>query len=381
MKLAEKEKIRILHCIETISSGGVEQTLLTLIKGLNKEKYEHQIICTWAGGFVEQELEKEGVKIIQLGAFRRAIEIRKLVKVIQAVKAYNPHIIHGGVFEGMTMATFGGIFGRVPVVILEETSDPQNRSKKANYLLKLYSLFADMVQAISAEVGEYLIKVTKVKKNKVIVIPNGVDQPKISNRKEVQLFKEKYGIRPEEIVIGFVGRLFNDHKRVTDLIEAVSVLSLQNLKLLIVGDGKDLGQIVEKVKELELEKIVIFTGYQPDTNSFYEMMDILCIPSSREGFGLVAVEGMLHKLPIVATKVGGLQKVVKDKETGFVVPSFSPESISNKLSVLIADKELRIKMGEAGFTRAKENYSSERYCLEIEKLYLGTLEKKGKFYS
>jgi glycosyltransferase involved in cell wall biosynthesis len=381
MKIGEKEKIRVLHCIETISSGGVEQTVLTLIKGLPKGKFDHQIICTWAGGFVAEELEKEGVAIIQVGSFNRAFELKKLIKVIKAVNAYRPHIIHGGVFEGMTMATFGGFFGRVPVVILEETSDPQNRSGKANFLLKIYSIFADKVQAISPEVGEYLLKETKVKNRKVIVIPNGVALPKISNGQEIQLFKDKYGLRPEEIVIGFVGRLFNDHKRVTDLIEAVSILSLQNLKLIVVGDGKDFGQIVEKVKELGLEKIVIFAGYQSDTSRFYKMMDILCIPSSREGFGLVAVEGMLHKLPIVATRVGGLQKVVMDNVTGFVVPAFSPESIANKLNILIADKDLRKKMGEAGFTRAKENYTSERYCMEIENLYLGALEEKGKFYS
>lgn len=368
------EKIRVLHCIETISSGGVEQTLLTLIKGLNKEKFDHQIICTWAGGFVAEELENEGVKIIQVGAFRKAIEFRKLMQVIQAVKAYKPHIIHGGVFEGMTMATFGGLFGRVPVVILEETSDPQNRSKKANLLLTIYSFLADKVQAISPEVGEYLIKVTKINKDKVVVIPNGVAKPLVMEDLDIRLSKEKYGIGREDFVIGFVGRLFNDHKRITDLVEAVSLMTYQNIRLLIVGDGKDKSLIEQKIEEFGLGKVVVFAGYQADPHIFYDMMDVLCIPSSREGFGLVAVEGMLHKLPVIATQVGGLQKVVEHNKTGFIVPPFSPEAMAKQLNILFSNIDLRTRMGEAGYKRALKKYSADRYCMEIEILYLSTLK-------
>ena len=359
----------------------MEQTRLTLVRGIDREKFEIKIICTWAGGYVAEELEKEGIELIQVGAFKRALEWRKILKVVEVVRSFKPHIIHGGVFEGMTMATFGGILGRVPAVILEETSDPQNRSKKANWLLRLYSFFADKVQAISPEVGEYLINVTKVNKNKIVVIPNGVAQPTILDDQQVTLSKANYGIGQEDFVIGFVGRLFNDHKRVTDLIEAVSILNVQNVKLLLVGDGKDKGLIEKKVQELRLDKVIVFAGYQSDTNKFYDMMDVLCVPSSREGFGLVAVEGMLHKLPVIATQVGGLQNVVKHNETGFIVPVFSPESMARYLTILMADMDLRIKMGEAGFTRSKENYSSERYCKEIENLYLSALKRKSQFNS
>jgi glycosyltransferase involved in cell wall biosynthesis len=370
-------KIRVLHCLETIASGGVEQTLLTLIKGLDKIRFEHKIICTWHGGPVSDALMCEGVELIPVGSFKSPFEFRKLWKVFKIVREYKPHLVHGAVFEGMTMATVGGFLGRIPIIILEETSDPQNRSKRANWLLRQYSHNADKVQAISYEVGKYLQNITKIDHKKISVIQNGIPRP-ISYEKEVlQETKTLLNISKKDLIIGFVGRLFDDHKRVSDLIEAISLLKYQNVKLLIVGDGRDRKDLEEKVKDLDLAKIVIFTGYQPNPGLYYQLMDVFCIPSSREGFGLVAAEAMVNKVPVIATAVGGLIEVVSDGETGFLVAPFSPASIAEKIKILIDNPLLRKQMGEAGYQKAKENFSAERYCQEIDKLYTNLLQSKS----
>lgn len=370
-------KIRVLHCLETIASGGVEQTLLTLIKGLDKERFEHKIICTWQGGAVEEAFNRLAVEVIAVGPFKSPFEFTKLLKVVQIVKKYQPHIIHGAVFEGMTMATVGGLLGKVPVVILEETSDPQNRSIKANWLLRQYSKFADTVQAISFDVGKYLKEVSKIDPNLVVVIPNGIPKPGVTNDEVLCKKRLSLHLLPEDLVIGFVGRLYNDHKRVSDLIDAISLLDKPNLKLLIVGDGKDKKDLEDRVKSLNLDKKVIFTGYQSKLDLYYQLMDVFCIPSSREGFGLVAAEAMLHKLPVIATAVGGLKEVVVDGETGYLVPAQSPVDLANKINCFIQNPDLRIKFGEAGYIRATENYTSVRYCQEIENLYCTLLDRKG----
>ena len=371
-------KIRILHCLETIASGGVEQTLLTLIKGLDKNKFEHKIICTWhGGGAIAQAFFIEEVEVITVGSFKSLFEFKKLFKVVQIVREYRPHIIHGAVFEGMTMATIGGLLGKVPIIILEETSDPQNRSGKANWLLRQYSKFADTVQAISFDVGKYLKTVTKMDPNVVWVIPNGIPKPTFFGDEVLCKTRSSLHLSPEDVVIGFVGRLFDDHKRVSDLIDAISLLNLLNVKLLIVGDGKDRKALEGRVEKLNLEKNVIFIGYQSKPDLYYQVMDVFCIPSSREGFGLVAVEAMLHKLPVIATAVGGLKEVVIDGETGYLVPPGSPEDLAKKIINLIQYPELRVKFGAAGYARANENYTAERYCQEIEKLYTTLLGQKG----
>ena len=110
-------KIRLLHCIETISSGGVEKMRLTLAQNLNKDKFELKIICTTAKGSIKKQLECEGVEIFEVGDFKSVFEFKKYSRVIEIVRKYNPNIIHGAVFEGTSMATIGGVFARVPIIV------------------------------------------------------------------------------------------------------------------------------------------------------------------------------------------------------------------------------------------------------------------------
>ena len=129
--------------------------------------------------------------------------------------------------------------------------------------------------------------------------------------------------------------------------------------------------------QLRIQDQFIPVGFQKKPDHFYEVMDIFCLPSAHEGFGLVAVEAMLHKLPVIATKVGGLQDIVIDGETGFLVPPYAPDQIAEKLKILIEDTELRKSMGEKGYKRAMANYTADRYCQEVENLYMQLLKEKG----
>ena len=368
---------RVLHCIETVSSGGVEQIRLSLIRGLDKNLFQHRIICTSASGSLAEALKAGGAELIEVGNFSHPFDVKKHKKVQQIIDDFQPHIIHGAVYEGVTMAAVNGFLKRVPIVILEETSDPQNRSAKASLLLRFFSLAADRFIAISPNVAVYLTAEAKVPPRKVITINNGVEIPRDVDKEEVSNLRKRLNIQEGTFVVGAVGRLFNGHKRFTDLIEAVSLVSKSNRKLLIVGAGPDEDLIRSKAAEMNITDRVIFTGYQFDTAPFYKLMDVFCIPSSREGFGLVAVEAMMHSLPVIATEVGGLRNVVLDGETGFLVPPYSPQALADKIQVLIDNPLLGTMMGDKGKERALNNYSAIRYVKDVESLYLELLNSKS----
>ena len=370
-------KIRILHCIETISSGGVEQTRLTLAKWLDKDKYELKIICTWAGGAIAEALENEGVELIPIGSFKHPFEWSKHRQVRHVIQDYKPHIIHGAIFEGMSMAAIGGKLGKVPVVILEETSDPQNRSQKAIWLQRLWVKTADKVIGIAPAVVGFLRDKVHVPERKLMLINNGVGELREVAAETVSKLREALRIKDTDIIIGSVGRVYDQVKRFSDILEAIKLLDNPNIKLLLVGEGPDLESLKRKAEGLGLEKQLIPVGYQENTAPYYRMMDVFCIASAHEGFGLVAAEAMMHQLPVVATKVGGLQNVVVDGETGFLVPPYSPQALAEKIQHLIDHPELRNQFGQAGYDRAKKHYSAERYVKEVEELYLGLLREKG----
>ena len=369
-------KIKILHIQQTIGSGGVERRRLSLAKLLNKNVFEQKFICTQAIGNIPDEIRAEGFEVIPIGVLKSPFDWKQHKKVQKIIEEYQPDIIHGAVYEGVTMAAINGFIKKVPVVILEETSDPQNRSAKADFLLRIFSWAADRFIAIAPNVADYLRDRAKVSPKKVITINNGVEIPRAVSAQEIQDLKAEYAIKEGDFVVGTVGRLFNDHKKITDILEAVKQLDLPHLKLLIVGGGRDEQLLRDKTRELGIEEQVIFTGYQYDTAPFYELMNVFCIASQREGFGLVAAEAMLHHLPVLATQVGGLQNVVVNEETGFLVPPNTPSKLAEKIHYFYHHPEAVTTMGEAGYQRAIQNYTEERYVKEVEALYNELLIEK-----
>src|SRR5690554_3121429 len=103
------EKIRVLYCMETIGWGGVEQRRLSLVRHLPQEYFEFRIICTKVVGDMKVLFADFGVEIIIVGEFKHPFEIAKHQKVMQVIQDYRPHIVHGAVFEGNTMASIGGL--------------------------------------------------------------------------------------------------------------------------------------------------------------------------------------------------------------------------------------------------------------------------------
>lgn len=369
--------IRVLHIMSTVTGGGVERRRLSLAKAFKGSNFQMKLVGTFKGGAIAEQIEENGVEIIEVGDFNGPFHWEKHRRIQKIIDEFQPHIVHGAVYEGVTMAAINGFIKKVPVVILEETSDPQNRSAKADFLLRIFSWTANRFIAIAPNVADYLRDRAKVSPRKVITINNGVEIPRAVSDQEIQDLKAEYAIRESDFVVGTVGRLFNDHKKITDILEAVKQLDLPHLKLLIVGGGRDEQLLRDKTRELGIEEQVIFTGYQYDTAPFYRLMNLFCIASQREGFGLVAAEAMLHHLPVLATRVGGLQNVVVNEEIGFLVPPNTPEKLAEKILHFYHHPEAVTNMGEAGYQRAMQNYTEERYVKEVEALYVELLKNKG----
>jgi len=372
-------KIKILHIQETIGSGGVERIKLSLAKHLDKNLFDQKFVCTFAKGNIPEEIKAEGFEVIPIGQFKSPFHWSQHKKIQKIIEDFDPDIIHGAVFEGVTMAAVNGWLKKVPVIVLEETSDPQNRSWKGNMLMKVFSRLADKVIGVSEGVTkEYLIGKLGISDKKAIAINNGVALPRKVSILELEKVKKEFGISENDFVIGSVGRMLQDsHKRFSDLIKAFAEFSKgkKNAKLLLVGDGSEKEGYQKLAKDLEVSDKVVFAGYQSDVSLFYQMMDVFALVSAREAFGLVLAEAMLNRLPIIATKVGGMKYIVEDEETGFLVEPLQVHEIKEKMEVLYLDVELRKTLGNNGFEKAMREYTEESYVKSIQDLYQSLVNK------
>lgn len=373
-------KIKILHVQETIASGGVERTRLSLAKLLDKDQFEQKIICTDASGNMVDEIRKEGVEIIAIGILKSPFQWSQHKKVKKIIQEYQPDIIHGAVFEGVTMAAINGWLKKVPIIIIEETSDPQNRSWKGNLLMTLFSKLAHKVVGVSEGVTEeYLKGKLKIPSEKAILVNNGVALPRAISDTEITATKRSIHISENDFVIGSVGRMLQDeHKRFSDLIKAFAKFASNkdNAKLLLLGDGPERMNYEKLVKELDITEKVIFAGYQQDVTLFYNLMNVFSLVSAYEAFGLVLAEAMLNKLPVVATSVGGMKYIVDHEKTGFLVERFNTDSIAEKFEVLYQNDHLRKQMGTNGYVKALVEYTEDVYAKKIESLYLELFKSK-----
>jgi glycosyltransferase involved in cell wall biosynthesis len=373
------KKIKILHIQESIAHGGVERRRLSLAKHLNKEVFDQKFICTHAIGNIPEEIRAEGFEVIAIGDLKSSFDWKQHKKIQKLIDDFQPDIIHGAVFEGVTMATINGFIKKVPIIIIEETSDPQNRTWRGNFLMKFFSGISDVVIGVSQSVtDEYLIGKLGIKKEKVKLINNGVAIPRKVSDEEIKAAKIKWNINETDFVVGSVGRMRNDsHKRYSDLIKAFAKFSegKHNCKLLMVGGNENfLKKYRDLAEKLKISDKIIFTGYQQDTALFYKMMDVFSLVSAREAFGLVLAEAMLFKLPVVATKVGGMKYIVDDGKTGFLVEPGNIEEILSKFETLFQNKDMTRNFGENGYNKALREYTEQMYIEKISNLYLSLAE-------
>lgn len=369
-------KIRVLHCLQTIGSGGVEQRRLLLAKYLDPEIYEQAIVCTKAIGSIPSQLEAAGCKVFPVGSLNHPFDFKTHKNVLKVIKEFRPHIIHGAVFEGVTMASICGALSRVPIIIGEETSDPTNRSSRASFLLKGLSLLTHRMVGVSPAAYDYLINTAKINEKKVVLINNGVEPSSEFSDKEKNALREELKLVNSNFVIGFVGRLLDSHKRVSDLITAFSPIAetYPMARLIIVGDGPDKEMLVKLTNSLSITDKVIFTGYQSNTRPFYSIMNLFVLPSMNESFGLVLIEAMFVKVPVIASRVGGIPYIVKEKITGLLFEPKDTEELSSHIQHMIENPATAVDMGQQGYDIAVKDFSADRYVKDVDNLYRNLID-------
>jgi glycosyltransferase involved in cell wall biosynthesis len=211
------------------------------------------------------------------------------------------------------------------------------------------------------------------------VIWNGVYPPEESNRAETERVRKDFFHTSDAICIVLVGRI-NRWKGQNLLLNAFEKLKKIHEKILLIYIGSaPQGQeyleseLKKNIEKKGLKNFVRHIPFQSDIYPFQKALDIIVVPSTEpEPFGLVAIEGMFAKKPVVAANHGGLKEIVVDSETGFTFSPGSENELFFCLEKLILSSTLRIKFGENGFKRANQLFSLDTYVKNIENAVLNS---------
>ncbi|GAB1537655.1 glycosyltransferase family 1 protein [Scytonema sp. NUACC21] len=243
---------------------------------------------------------------------------------------------------------------------------------------------ADRVVATSPQEQKHMQRLVSTQ-GQIEVIPCGTDIDKFGSIQR-STARQALGIAPDAKVVLYVGR-FDPRKGIETLVRAFAKSDLHscaNLQLIIGGgsrpgysDGIERDRIASIVAELGLENCTAFPGRLDDTvlPFYYAAADVCVVPSHYEPFGLVAIEAMASRTPVVASDVGGLQFTVVPEVTGLLVPPKDEDAFALAIDRILTNPEWRDRLGEAGRQRVEIAFSWQSVASRLTHLYTHLLSQ------
>lgn len=244
--------------------------------------------------------------------------------------------------------------------------------KRTTFNLKLYASLdrflircSKCIIAVSDEIAAEMVRMG-LPSEKIAVIDNGIDLRRFSKTEKNEQLRKSFGFDTNSKMIGTVASLTEEKGHLYLLKAAKEILFIHpEARFLIVGDGVQRRQLEEKVSELGLLGKVIFTGSRRDIPEILSTLDMFVLPSLKEGLPMALLEAMAARLPVVATNVGAVPKVIAHKETGYLVQPRNTESLCAAVCELLSDTTKAVSIGLQGRRRVENQFSSkamtERY--------------------
>ncbi len=180
------------------------------------------------------------------------------------------------------------------------------------------------------------------------------------------------------MVIGMIGQLFPS-KYWQDFIEVIRQLKENNLEVrgLIVGEGELRAELESQVANSGLEKEIHFTGFQHDVRIPLAEMDVFLFTTRREGLSVAILEMMAAGVPVVATRVGGIEEQIEDQVSGYIVEPGDIDAMVERCTELIASPKLRYRFADAAKNKVQSDFTQQRMFDSHVKLYRKCISREG----
>jgi glycosyltransferase involved in cell wall biosynthesis len=235
---------------------------------------------------------------------------------------------------------------------------------------------ADAVFSISSFVTDSVASLGRPRES-IHTVLNCIDASRWDPSTDGSAVRREFGIPDDALLLTSVSRLFAE-KGQTQLVQAFAAARAQvpNLKLMIVGadeqwihKGSYTKELKELARSLGVAEHVVFTGLRADVPQIMAACDLFTMPSFEEPFGLVFLEAMAMKKPVVAVGNGGTPEVVEDGRSGLLSPAWDVQALAQNILTLARDPALRTRMGEYGRSQVLERFNAPRMAHDAGAAY------------
>jgi glycosyltransferase involved in cell wall biosynthesis len=379
---------RILRVIARLNVGGPAIQAITLSRLLDERGYETRLIRGREGPrerSMDALAEEYGVTPVTLPTLKRAIglsDLASLLFLVRQIRAWRPEILH-------THTAKAGALGRVAALLAGSRRPPaivhtfhghvltgyfsRPASLAFTWIERLLARFTTCLVAVSEEVRADLIRLGVAPPERIVVIPLGFDfsrfdVPEEERRRRREAFRLGLGIPLDAPVVTLVGRLepikrVDRFLRVANLVEAPA-----EAHFLVVGDGALREELEQSPEAVKLGDRLVWAGLREDMPDAYFASDVVVVTSDNEGTAVTAIEANAAGLPVVTTRVGGMESVVTDGETGYVTAPEDEAAFAGSVGRLLLD-DGAATLGLAGRQRVRRFFAVDRLVSDVDSLY------------
>lgn len=369
---------KLLFYTDTPYVGGAENQMYLLSKFLNKDKYDVVLVCSdykklsdWASRF-----EQEGVRVVRLNVVHKH-DPRHYFQLKELIKREVPDIIHLHVWNPASCryAFMAANKYKFPIVVTEH--DPFELPKFKKYIKKRLMKRVQKIVTVSQANKELMQNLYPELKNYTTTIHNGIDVTwfesqllNFSKNKRNEFRAKEFEADPDTKVILSVAEL-HERKGLKHLIRTLPKIHEKNsnVRLVIAGDGPHKKDLEKLINEEKLSGHVRLLGFRKNIPKIMASSDVFVLPSEKEAFGLVLLEAMTARLPIVASNVGGIPEIIEDGVNGDLIEPSNHDQMAEKILDLF-NKNFKVReYTENGYNLLHKKYNAKTMAKKYELIY------------
>lgn len=351
--------LRLQFIIGQLTYGGSERHLVDTVLHLDRQHFKTQVICLRSGGPLAELLKEAGVDYVEVPLLG-GCELPGW-KLYKTIKRFAPQIVYTFTFVDKLWGRLVAAAARTPVIITSF------RNSTTAYYEPWLCRLSTAVICNSKNLQSFYRQRYNIPPERVLYLPNGIDLASHQPQDQAEA-RRRLGIEPEVLLAVQVARLHPNKDHPTSLVAFKSVRArLDRARLALIGHG-DPARARRMASRLGLEDSVLLLETTPRMEDVYDAADLVLLSSCHEGVPRAMVEAAAHAKPLLATKVGGVDEIVRQGLNGYLVPPGDPEALAARWIELLEDESLRQRFGQAGRRLVEEQYSLEVMMARLEEI-------------
>jgi glycosyltransferase involved in cell wall biosynthesis len=386
-----REQLKVVH-ISSLDLG--ISFLMPQLRALKADGFEVHAMC--ADGPLVPSFEAEGIKVHRINVTREInplADLKLLRQLVRILRRERYTIVHTHTPKIELLGQLAAWLARAPVrlytnhglIFLGQTGLKKSLFKT---VARAAGLFSDRVISQSAEDVSTLVGQKIYRRGKVGFLGNGIDLAQLDAGRftpdEVRAKKRELGIPLDHKVVGMVGRYVWE-KGYREFFEAALEICRARPRVSFVTVGVPLESERDPVdfsvlRELGIEEKTFVLKSRDDMPELYALMDVVALPSYREGFPRSLMEASAMSKPTVASDVSGCRQAVVDGRNGYLVPPKNSRALAEKIELLLDDAELAHRLGAEGRSLAEERFDVSKVIERLRACYDELLARKLPAY-